>query len=120
MKKLLLNGNWHMSGGGYSCDGKIPGSVYSFLLENSLMDDPYYRMNELKATEILENDFDFERTFVIDPDGNRILLHCDGLDTICKVYVNGKEVGEGDNMHRTYEFDITDAVVKGENALKIH
>ena len=120
MKKLLLNGVWHMEGGGYSCDGTVPGSVYSFLLSNGLMDDPYYRMNELEATKILENDFDFERTFVIDPDGNRILLHCDGLDTICKVYVNGKEVGEGDNMHRTYEFDITDAVVKGENTLKIH
>ena len=38
MKKYLLNGTWNMAGGGYACEGSVPGSVYSFLLENKLMD----------------------------------------------------------------------------------
>ena len=63
MKKFSLNGKWNMTGGGYNCDGNIPGSVYSFLLDNKLMDDPYYRTNELQATPILENDFLFSKKF---------------------------------------------------------
>ena len=64
MRKISLNGTWHLSGGGYACDGTIPGSVYSFLLDNRLMEDPFYRTNELDALKIMENDFTFSRTFI--------------------------------------------------------
>ena len=30
MKKFSLNGKWNMTGGGYNCDGYIPGSENSF------------------------------------------------------------------------------------------
>ena len=43
MQRFDLNGTWTLSGGGYDCRGVIPGSVYSFLLDNKLIDDPYYR-----------------------------------------------------------------------------
>ena len=41
MKKLDLNGVWKMTGGGMECTGNIPGSVYSFLLDNHMMEDPH-------------------------------------------------------------------------------
>ena len=59
MKKYTLNGKWSLTGGGYSCEGTVPGSVYSFLLDNNLMDDPHWRGNEMEAVKILENDFTF-------------------------------------------------------------
>ena len=37
MQKFDLNGTWHLVGGEYNCDGTVPGSVYSFLLENKLI-----------------------------------------------------------------------------------
>ena len=46
-----------MVGTGFSCTGNIPGSLYSFLLENKLMDDPFYRDNELKALELASHDY---------------------------------------------------------------
>ncbi len=119
MKKFSLNGTWSMSGGGFNCDGTIPGSVYSFLLDNKLMDDPYYRDNERGALKLMENDFDFSKKFVFDKSDSPVLLHCDGLDTLCDIYINGKKIAHTDNMHRTYEFDVTDALLDGENEIKI-
>ena len=120
MKKLSLNGSWNMQGAGFNCNGTIPGSVYSFLLDNELMDDPYYRTNEIQALDIMENDFEFSRKFDVLKSDFPILLHCDGLDTICDIYVNGKKIAHTDNMHRTYEFDVTDEVFNGENEIKLY
>ena len=117
MQKISLNGQWKLSGGGYSCSGTVPGSVCSFLLEAGLMEDPYYRDNELKTLEILEHSFTFTRTFDFTPDGNPVLLRCEGLDTICTITLNGAVVADTANMHRTYEFDITDCLCAGENSL---
>ena len=47
MKRIELNGLWQMTGNGYTCSGQIPGSVYSFLMDAGLAEDPYYRDNEL-------------------------------------------------------------------------
>lgn len=120
MRKISLNGTWHLSGGGYACDGTIPGSVYSFLLDNRLMEDPFYRTNELDALKIMENDFTFSRTFDFSlPEADvPVSLHCDGLDTLCDLSLNGHPVASTDNMHRTYEFDVTGLLVNGENTIE--
>lgn len=108
-----------MTGNGYDCIGTVPGSLYSFLLENKLMDDPYYRDNEFSALELTYHDYTFERTFDFSPEGGRHFLHFDGLDTFCDVYLNGKLIASTDNMHVSYEFDVTDVIVKGENTVKV-
>ena len=119
MTKLDLNGIWRMKGAGYDCTGTIPGSVYSFLLDNHLMEDPFYRQNELEALKLMENEFTFSRTFDFTPTGDKVILHCDGLDTLCDIYINGVHVAYTDNMHRTYEFDITELLKDGENEIQI-
>lgn len=45
METILLNGMWQLSGNVDECTGNVPSSVYSILLENNLMEDPYYRQN---------------------------------------------------------------------------
>ena len=119
MIKTELNGKWRMRGAGFDCEGNVPGSVYSFLLDNGLVEDPFYRENELEALRILENEFTFSRTFSFVPSGNKVLLHCDGLDTLCDIYLNGTHIAYTDNMHRTYEFDVTDILKNGENEISI-
>ena len=119
MKKTLLNGIWNMTGGGYACDGTVPGSVYSFLLEKKLIPDPYYRANEREVLKITENDFDFSKKFNFEKSDFPVFLHCDGLDTLCDIYINGKYIAHTDNMHRSYEFDVTDVLSDGENEIKL-
>lgn len=119
MTRSDLNGIWRLTGAGYDCTGTIPGSVYSFLLDNNLMEDPFYRQNELEALKLMENEFTFSRTFDFIHTGDKVVLHCDGLDTLCDIYINGVHVAYTDNMHRTYEFDVTEILVDGENEIKI-
>ena len=122
MQRFDLNGTWALSFADTHCTGSIPGSVYSFLLDAALMPDPYYRDNELAALQLMEHDFTFTRAFAADAawcDGTPVLLRCEGLDTACTLVLNGTEVGRADNMHRTWEFDVTRALRPGENTLAL-
>ena len=119
MRELDLNGIWQMTGAGFDCTGTIPGSVCSFLLDKGLMEDPYYRQNELETQKLLKNEFTFSRKFDFAPTGDRVLLGCEGLDTICDIYINDIHVAYTDNMHRTYEFDVTAHLKDGENEIRI-
>ena len=120
MKKFSLNGKWKMTGAGYEVYGNVPGSVYSFLhVDNNILPDPFYRNNEEIYLQIAENEFCFERTFSHVKTSSQTFLVFEGLDTICTVYLNGKEVAKTSNMHVTYRFDVSDVLVGGENHLKI-
>ena len=57
MEKFLLNGKWKIQSNTYDTVGDVPGSVYSALLQNGLMEDPFYRDNERKALEIMDEEF---------------------------------------------------------------
>jgi len=119
MKKIALSSKWQMKGNGYDIFGTIPGSVYSFLLENNLVGDPYYRNNELQFLELMEHTYEFSNEFDWEETGTEdtVLLHCDGLDTLCELYLNDKKFAYTDNMHRTYEFDVTDLLKVGKNKI---
>ncbi len=123
MQRYILNGIWSMRDArGSVREGTIPGSVYSFLLNNEEMEDPYYRDNELKSLALMDDDFTFFRIFSVPPEllkCRKVLLHCDGLDTICEIFFNGSIVGNAYNMHRIWEFDITSYLKEGENEIKI-
>ena len=119
MKNISLCGEWRMRGNGFDCTGTVPGSMYSFLLNNNLIEDPYYRDNEYKALELSHHDYTFERKFDFEKTGDEVVLRFEGLDTFCDVYLNGKKVGQSDNMHVTYEFDVTDVLKNGENTLVV-
>ena len=118
MEKFLLNGTWKIAGGKYNTTGKVPGSVYSALLENGLMEDPFYRDNEAKALEIMDDEFTFEREFVYEKKSESIILVCEGMDTLCDLYLNGKFVAHTDNMHRSYYFEVADYLKNGNNVIK--
>lgn len=123
MIRQCLNGTWELRLGERTpLEGHIPGSVYSILLENEAMEDPFWRDNELKALALMEENSLFTRQFRAEEalfDADRILLRCEGLDTLCELRLNGKIIGRADNFHRTWEFDVTDALRHGENLLEI-
>ncbi len=119
MKKLSLNGKWRMTGGDFDCYGNIPGSLFSILLENELMDDPFYRDNEYRALDLTRCDYTFSRTFNVSKTNSKYTLRFDGIDTLSDVYLNGVHIGDSDDMHITYEFDVTDALCDGENTLDV-
>jgi beta-mannosidase len=100
----------------------IPGSVYSAMLEGGLMLDPYDRDNELNALSLMDNDFEFSYTFMLEAgmqDGDVLILRFDGLDTLAEISLNGYAIGHTKNMHRTWEYNVYDYINAGENELVV-
>lgn len=120
-----LNGVWSL----YTTDGKIrldanvPGSLYSALLENKIIEDPYYRLNQYDAMQYSETDAVYEHNFIADKkmlDCAKKYLRFDGIDTIADVYLNDVLLGSTENMHRIYEFEVSENLREGSNCLKVH
>jgi len=124
MDTLSLNGSWRLNQAGKKerFAATVPGCVHTDLLAAGAIEDPYYRDNELDVLWIGETDWVYRRSFDVPAallDHEKVLLHCDGLDTIATVTVNGKQVGYADNMFRTWEFDLKPVLKAGENTIEI-
>lgn len=118
-----LNGAWKMkkTTDHRWIEASVPGSVYSDLMKAGLMEDPFYRDNEKKASDICRHDYEYERDFNVDSSmlaHEKINLLCEGLDTLCDIFVNGVKVCSSDNMHRTYEIDVKKFLVEGNNTVR--
>ena len=63
----------------------------------------------------------YNRKFTVPADwaGKRILLNFEACDWITNVYVNGKHVGKHVGGYAPFSFDITDALVEGEQELRV-
>ena len=118
-----LNGKWKMKRTNETAwnDAIVPGSVYADLLSAGLTEDPFYRDNEYKALELSGFDYEYERLFTAVSDDlkhDRVMLFCEGLDTLCEILINGKSVINANNMHRIYEADIRNVLHEGENIIR--
>jgi len=101
---------------------RVPGSVYNDLLLNKKMDDPYWRDNEDKAFPLLENDYEYLTEFPVSKrllGMEKVLLRCDGLDTLAELFLNGTALGKTNNMHRIWEFDVKEYLKEEKNELRI-
>jgi beta-mannosidase len=124
MIHLTLNGTWKMRNCNDSgwIEGSVPGSVFCDLLNAGRIEDPYYRDNEPAAFALTEFDYEYRRSFAVDEKllaCEKILLCCDGLDTLARLYINGQLLAETNDMHRTYEFDVRGVIHSGENEISI-
>lgn len=124
-EKFYLNGTWQLKKADETllCPVEIPGSVLSGLTEHGLLEDPFYRMNEYPARELLKNDFIFSREFELKKEEGRVYtLCCDGIDTVADIFINGIPVKHVDNMHLRYRILCTNILKNGTNSIvvKIH
>ncbi len=119
-----LNGKWTLNRVTFvdKIPVQIPGSVYSAMIANGKLDDPYYGENQYNAVEFSDSDYVFEKSFEIAPEISackKIYLRFHGIDTLSDIELNGIRVGKTENMHCTYEFDVTNAVSRNSNILRV-
>ena len=119
---MIIVKDWKMEidGKTYSCSP--PCSMYSVLIENNVIQNPYYGLNEDAAKEYSEKDCTFFAKFdVAENMLNRkfLRLKFNGLDTLCDVYVNGKWFLSAKNFHRFYDLDAAGVIKKGKNTIEI-
>lgn len=124
MEKILLNGAWTLAEAGKEpmCPVTVPGTVLSGMLEADLIDDPFYRTNEDATRALFRKDYEFDRSFDVSDEQileDKIVLVCEGLDTLADIYINGTKIAATDNMHRTWKLDVKPYVHSGKNDIKI-
>ncbi len=94
-------------------EGQVPGSVHTDLLSGGIIPDPFVADNELQVQWVAERDWCYKLTFPLSVDllsEQKIFLVCDGLDTMAELSIEGKVLGQTDNMFRQYKWDITEFI----------
>lgn len=119
-----LRKNWKMRQIGEELwqEASVPGSVYTDLLRNQKMDDPYWKDHEDRICALMEEDYEYVCTFTEEKpkESEEVFLRFEGLDTVAEIYLNGELLGETINMHRTWEFDIGSLPgTKSTNVLRV-
>ncbi|XP_059150316.1 beta-mannosidase-like [Physella acuta] len=122
--KLDLGGNWTVfdTSSGLKVLGEVPGSMYTALLKQGVIQDPLWRDNDVALAWLGLANWTYSRTFTVSNDvatSNRKLLVSEGLDTIATVFVNNKLVGQSDNMFVKSVFDLTNVLQSGDNSITI-
>ena len=123
MIQQILNENWRMRRVGEAHQpAVVPGTVYTDLLRNGNMEDPFWKDNEIRALPLMEDDYEYEICFDAREEllaQDRVLLHFDGLDTIADIYLNQEHIGKAYNMHRIWEYDVTGNIKAAGNRLQV-
>ena len=101
----------------------IPKTIFEALIENNIIKDPFYGLNEHEVSWVYESDWIYQTHF----DANNELLHYEkifirfnGLDTLTEIYIKDQKLGSTDNMFRYYDFDVKNILKEKNNILKIH
>ena len=121
---MNLNGDWtvHQVGKPDSIPAAVPGCVHTDLLAAGKIPDPFYRDNQADVQWVGEVGWVYSRSIEVDAallQRPRVLLRCEGLDTLATVKINGTQIGAADNMFRTWEFDAKPALHAGKNEIEI-
>ncbi|MBK8047845.1 MAG: glycoside hydrolase family 2 protein [Anaerolineales bacterium] len=124
MNSLSLAGQWQFRQVGTEewLPATVPGGVHTDLLALGKIPDPFVADNEKKVLWVAEQDWEYRYRFT--PDAavlaeEKVFLVCDGLDTLAFVSLNGRPLGETNNMFRQYRWEIKDALRTGENEVSI-
>ena len=108
-----LNGIWNL---GFTLDDKaystsisVPCNVEPTLKEMGLCDD-YMPAEHNFVTAKFETVDDWTYTTVFDvpelPEGYTRNLVFEGIDTLAEVYLNGEKLGDTEDMHMTYRYEV--------------
>lgn len=124
MIRQKIDSNWSMRRVGDEAfsPAVVPGSVYTDLLRNGQMEDPFFKDNELKALKLMDEDYEYSAKFFCDEEllnREHVLLRFEGIDTVADLYLNGTQLDSVCNMHRTWEYEVTDLLQDAENELRV-
>jgi beta-galactosidase len=105
---------WTMSGSDDPLQGFFDLPHYTNVQMPFPGDPPH--LPEINPTGVYERDFDAPAEWIA---GRRIVLHVGAAESVLIASVNGHEVGIGKDSHLASEFDVTDVITPGTNAISL-
>lgn len=100
---------------------EVPGHVHLDLLRLGCIPDPFWGENEREVAWVDRVTWEYRTKFEWAPDAefpHRALLF-EGLDTVCRVLLNGEEIGTFDNMFVSHEAEVSRRLREGRNCLHL-
>ncbi len=124
MQNQSLNGFWqvHQVDKGDWLHASVPGCVHLDLITAGKLVDPFPGTSEKQVQWVAGKNWEYRHFFHPRPDifrQEKIWLVCEGLDTLAEVRLNGNILGQADNMFRTWQWEIKNRLLEGENKLEI-
>ncbi|TES98800.1 MAG: glycoside hydrolase family 2 protein [Promethearchaeota archaeon] len=124
VEKIILSETWtlHNEKKGLNVPTEVPGSVFETLLDNNIIEDPFYGLREHDVSWVYESDWVYETEFDLEPnflEHKVILLRFHGLDTVSEIVLNGENLGFTDNMFVRYDFNVKTKLKSKKNKLAV-
>lgn len=113
--KQVRGNNWYPA--------TVPGVVQTDLMDNQIIEDPFFRLNERAIQWVDKEDWEYKTTLKVDDDlynKDNIELDFKGLDTYADVYLNDSCILKANNMFREWKVDIKGLLKKEENELRVY
>lgn len=102
---------------------KVPGVVHTDLMDNGIIEDPFFRLNERGVQWVDKEDWIYKTDLNVSPDlfaKDNIELYFKGLDTYADVYLNDSCILKANNMFREWRIDVKDLLKKDGNELRVY
>lgn len=97
----------------------VPGVVQLDLIKYGDIPEPFIRDNIKTLSWMHGVSWEYRAVLPSVPAFTKCRLVFEGIDTLSTVSLNGEIIGKTDNMHRTYEFDITGKLEENQNTVSV-
>ena len=121
---VSLSGTWTLyghdeAGHEVQVNAKVPGSIHQALMDANVIPDPRLGKNALIAERCSYRPWTLERTFNYDGSMTDPLLTFTGVANKCRIWLNGKMIGEHEGMFGGPDIAIAPYLKTGENHIKV-
>ncbi|MDR1061937.1 MAG: hypothetical protein LBL83_12220, partial [Clostridiales bacterium] len=103
-------------GGEWLPAAKFPAQIHDVLRQNGLIGEPWLPGKAEEYAWVAQKSWLYRVAFSCGEPGRRSKLCFGGLDTVCRVFLNGEQVLYADDSYVPWEADVTGRL-KGENEL---
>lgn len=124
MKKINLCGKWSLEdlSTNKKFNAEVPGLNFTDLINCGEIADPYKTGKEEDYFWISSTAWKYIKNFEVTKElleNDNAVLFFERLDTLAQISINGKSVGETNNIHKSYQFDIKSFLKEGENEIEV-
>jgi len=119
-----LNENWtfNKESSDSVYGASVPGCVHTDLINNELIEDPFFGINERSLQWIGKENWIYKTKFDMSSEilsKSKVNLIFEGLDTYAEVVLNNELILSSNNMFRVWEIDSKDLLKEKDNSLII-
>ena len=122
--QLKLNENWvaYRNDEKQSLNVSVPGHVQYDMFKAGQLPDPFIGENCEQWQSACEDNYTYSLIFDAYAgliDNENVELVFEGIDTISEISMNGKIIGNTDNMFKIWRFSVKEIIKEKENELKV-